>query len=391
MSAAVPGPAFLDWLADQAASRRRAGLTRDLQPRQAPDDTSANAEGGVRAIDLASNDYLGLSTHPQVTAAAAEAAVRWGAGSGASRLVTGSLALHTDLEQELAAFCGHPAALVFSSGYLANLGAVTALAGRGDLVVLDAHVHASLMDAARLSRARVVTVDHRDLDAVADVLTRRTETRAMVVTESVFSALGDSGGPDGLAALAGICQRSGAVLLVDEAHAVGVTGPGGRGLVVAAGLAGHPEVLVSATLSKAFGSQGGVLLGHRAVREHLLSTSRAFAYDTALAPAAAAAALTALRLLAAQPQRTAVLADVASRIAAALDLPTPAGAVLALPMPGPHQALAAAERCRARGVLVSCFRPPSVPDRISRLRITAKADLGATDLERACQVLQAVR
>lgn len=374
---------FLDWLADQATARHVAGLTRTLHPR--------DAQPRGLLIDLAGNDYLGLSTHPQVTAAAADATLRWGAGAGASRLVTGTLALHADLERELAEFCGQPCALVFSSGYLANLGAVTALAGRGDLIVLDAHAHASLIDAGRLSRARVVTVDHLSLDMVADVLARRTEARALVVTESVFSALGDSAGPEGLAALAEVCRRHDALLLVDEAHGLGVVGPGGRGLVTAAGLTGRPEVLVTGTLSKALGSQGGVLLGHEAVREHVLNTGRAFAFDTALAPAATAAARAALQLVAAQPQRTQQLATVAARLAVALDVQAPPGAVLAVTMPGPSEAVAAARQCQGEGVLVGCFRPPSVPDRISRLRVTAKADLEHAHLEHACQVLGKVR
>lgn len=374
---------FLDWLTDQAAARQSAGLTRALHPRA--------AEPPNLLIDLAGNDYLGLSAHPQVTAAAAEAALRWGAGAGASRLVSGTLALHAELEGELAAFTGQPAALVFSSGYLANLGAVTALAGRGDLIVVDAHAHASLMDAGRLSRARVVTVEHLSVDMVADVLARRTEERALVVTESVFSALGDSAGTQGLAALAEVCQRFDGILLVDEAHGLGVVGPGGRGQVAAAGLAGRPEVLVTATLSKALGSQGGALLGHEAVREHVLNTGRAFAFDTGLAPAATAAALAALRLVTARPQLAEQLAAVADRLAAALGVPAPPGAVLAVEMPGPREAIAAAQQCRDEGVLVGCFRPPSVPDRISRLRVTAKVGLDPAAVEHACHVLGKVR
>ena len=218
---------FLDRLRADAAKRAEAGLTRSLRPRGADPTT----------LDLAGNDYLGLATDPRVAEAAAEAARRWGAGSAASRLVTGTLDLHAELEAALAAFCQQPAALVFSSGYLANLGVVTALAGRDTLVVSDAHIHASLVDACRLSRARVEVVPHRDVAAVDAALVSREEPHAVVLVESVYSVLGDAAP---LAALAEVTRRRGAVLVVDEAHGIGVYGREGRGLVEALGLAGRP-------------------------------------------------------------------------------------------------------------------------------------------------------
>jgi 8-amino-7-oxononanoate synthase len=272
---------------------------------------------------------------------------------------------------------------VFSSGYLANLGVVTALAGPGTLIVQDAHAHASLIDAARLSRSQVEVPPHNDVEAVERCLRNRSQPRALVLTESVFSVLGD---PAPLPELAAVCQRHGATLVVDEAHGVGVTGQG-RGSVSAAELAGLDHVVVTATLSKALGSQGGVVLGSAQLREHLVNRARSFIFDTALAPAATAAALAAVRVIRAEPERVARVRAVASRLTEACDLPAGAGAVLAVTMPNPKAALAAARHCADRGVQVGCFRPPSVPDGISRLRLTARATLDAATLARARTVL----
>src|SRR4051812_36439594 len=356
-----------DWLASESAAREAAGLQRSLRPRP--------AEGAT--TDLAGNDYLGLSRDPAVVAAAAAAAQRWGAGAGASRLVTGTLELHAQLERELAAYLGQPAALVFSTGYHANLAAVAALGGRDALVVSDAHVHASLVDAVRLSKAALEVVAHHDVAAVEAALAAAGDQRALVLAESVYSVLGDEAP---LVALAEVCGRYDALLVVDEAHALGVRGPG---LVRELGLADRPDVLVTATLSKALGSQGGAVLGSPAVVEHLVNRARPFIFDTGLAPASAGAALEGLRQLRARPE----LADVVRRrmvdLASALGVEPPAGAVLSIPMPSPQVALAAQAAALAQGVQVGCFRPPSVPDGISRLRVTISAGIADADWLRA--------
>ncbi len=367
--------AFLTRLAAAATAREQAGLTRTLVPR--PPGTTA-------LLDLAGNDYLGLSGDPRVSAAAAQAALEWGAGARASRLVTGSTQLHAQLEEALAGFCGQPAGLVFSTGYAANLGAVTALAGRGDLIVSDAHVHASLVDACRLSRARIAITEHNDVEAVEAALANRTEAHAVVLIESVYSVLGDAAP---LAELAAACRRHGAVLIVDEAHALGTAGAQGRGLVADAGLAGQAEIVVTGTLSKSLGSQGGFVLGQAAVREHLVNTARAFIYDTGLAPAATGAALAALQVLAAEPDRVDALRHAAATLAAIATAPPPAAAVLSVAMPSAQAALAAAASCAEAGVRVGCFRPPSVPDGISRLRLTARATLTTDELDLAASAL----
>lgn len=369
------------WLSSEATRRQSRGLTRTLRPRRPP-----GADHDL-PIDLAGNDYLDLSTDPRLVEAAVEATRTWGTGSTGSRLVTGTTELHVQLEAALARLTGREAALVFSSGYLANLGAVTALADRDTLVVSDAHVHASLVDACRLARSPVTVVPHNDVEAVRTALRDRSQPRALVLTESIFSVLGDTAP---LAPLAQACERYDAVLLVDEAHGLGVTG-GGRGSVAEAGLSGADHVVVTATLSKALGSQGGAVIGSKRLTEHLVNRARSFIFDTALAPAPAAAALAAIGVLADEPGRTRQVARAASALATACGIDPLAGAVLSVPVAGPRQALEAAELCAERGVRVGSFRPPSTPDGVSRVRVTASARLGASagqaDLARACVVL----
>ncbi|MBS2966031.1 8-amino-7-oxononanoate synthase [Actinocrinis puniceicyclus] len=372
----------LGWLDEHARKREAAGLRRRLRPR--PQHTGL--------VDLAGNDYLGLARDPRVTEAAARAAREWGGGSTGSRLVTGTTQAHVAFERELAAFVGAEAGLVFSSGYLANLGAITALAGRGDLIVSDALNHASLIDGCRLSRARVEVVGHGAVAEVRAALAERSEERAYVVTDAVFSVDGDVAP---LAELAAACCEYGAVLIVDEAHGVGVFGDGGRGAVHAAGLAGSPDVVVTATLSKSLGAQGGVVLGPSAVIAHLVDTARAFIFDTGLAPAAVGAAAEALRILRAEPQlaervrvNARALHDLAQ--AAALTATTPVGTVTSVLIGDPDLAVELAGLCAELGVAVGCFRPPSVPDGRSRLRLTARADLTHAELDAAGRALHAV-
>ena len=221
---------FEQWLADRAAERRAAGLERQLPSPPAND-----------VIDLAGNDYLGFAQDPRVVKAATAAAEAWGAGAGASRLVTGTLPVHQALESALTEWTGRPAAVALSTGYHANLAAVTALTDEDTLIVSDAHVHASLIDACRLSRGTVRVVAHNDVGAVELALRERSQARAVVVVESIYSVLGDAAP---LAELAAVCAESAAVLLVDEAHGIGVAGPRGRGLVHEAGLAeaGDPRM-----------------------------------------------------------------------------------------------------------------------------------------------------
>lgn len=368
----------LAWLADVEQQRREAGLRRALRVRP-----PVGAE-----LDLASNDYLGLSQHPAVLDGGVEALRTWGAGAGGSRLVTGNTELHEEFEAELARFTGAESALVFSSGYTANLGALVALSGPGSLIVSDALSHASLVDACRLSRARVTVAPHCDVAAVERTLADRAEDRAVVVTESVFST---DGALAPLRELHDVCRRHGALLLVDEAHGIGVRGIGGQGLLYETGLAGAPDVVMTTTLSKALGAQGGVVLGPEAVRGHLIDAARPFIFDTGLAPAAVGAALAALRVLIAEPYRAATVlrrAAELTRICGVSEEPT--SAVVSVILGEPDVAVAAAAACLDRGVRVGCFRPPSVPAGTSRLRLTARASLTDDEMDLARAVLTEV-
>lgn len=368
----------LAWLADVEQQRREAGLRRELRTRPAV----------ATELDLASNDYLGLSQHPEVLDGGIEALRTWGAGAGGSRLVTGNTELHEGFETALATFVGAESALVFSSGYTANLGAVVALSGPGSLLVSDALTHASLVDACRLSRARVTVTPHRDVEAVDAALSARTEERAVVLTESVFST---DGALAPLRELHAVCRRHGALLLVDEAHGLGVRGPGGQGLLYETGLAGAPDVVMTTTLSKALGSQGGVVLGPEPIRAHLIDAARPFIFDTGLAPAAVGAAWAALRVLIAEPERAQAVLDHAAELARISgDTAVPDSAVVSVILGEPEVAVAAAAACLDRGVRVGCFRPPTVPEGTSRLRLTARASLTVDEMDLARQVLTEV-
>jgi 8-amino-7-oxononanoate synthase len=369
-------------LREQADRRRAAGLRRSLAPREHDDDV----------LDLAGNDYLGLAHDPRVVEGAIDAVRRWGGGSTGSRLVTGSTRAHHDLEDALAAHVGTEAALVLSSGYLANLAAVTTLAVEGDLVVSEAQNHASLIDACRLSRASTAVAAHGDADDVERLLATGSPGRPLVVSDSVFSVDGDLAP---LADLASAARRHGALLLVDEAHALGVVGDRGEGGCAALGVVGS-DVALTATLSKALGSQGGAILGPRVVIDHVVDSARPFIFDTGLAPAAVGAAHAALLALQDDPglpgrARSRARGLAAAARAAGWTASEPDAAVTAIPVGAPDLAVAATAACLARGVRVGCFRPPSVPDGVSRLRLTARADLTDADLERVHDVLADVR
>jgi 8-amino-7-oxononanoate synthase len=377
-----------------AAERRAAGLGRRLAARE---------PGPEAVVDLASNDYLGLSRDKRLADAAVTAARDWGTGSTGSRLVTGTTELHERLERDLARFTGAGAALVFSSGYLANLAAVATLAtvlasahggpGPGVLVVSDAANHASLIDACRLSRARVEVTPHADAGAVERALAARTEPAALVVTDTVFSVTGDLAPVTELHRAARAHQ---ALLVLDEAHALGVLGPGGRGVAAAAGIAGQPDVIRTLTLSKSLAGQGGAVAGPHEVIETLIDAGRAFIFDTGLAPPSAGAAVAALEVLDGDPGlglRAQANARRLAGLAAGLgfDVSPPAAAVVRLMLGEPAAALEAQRLCAAHGVRVGCFRPPSVPPGQACLRLTARANLTENDFAAAFRALGVVR
>jgi 8-amino-7-oxononanoate synthase len=427
-------------LRQAAEARRAAGLGRQLQPRPpgvsgisgVASDPAAPGVPGVssdpvgrtrpgRLVDLASNDYLGLAEDERLAEAAACAARTWGTGATGSRLVTGTTELHCELERELAAFTGAAAALVFSSGYLANAAVITALAQvlgakspetsgpeppetpgpeppeiPGVLIVSDAANHASLIDGCRLARARGIRVEvtpHADAGAVERLLAGRTEPAAMVVSDTVFSVTGDQAP---VAELHRLARAHQALLVLDEAHAFGVLGPGGRGVAAAAGLEHDPQVIRTLTLSKSLAGQGGAVAAAPDVISTLIDVGRPFIFDTGLAPPSAAAARAALAILRDDPGLGRRARDNAQRLAGmAADLgftvPPPAAAVVRITLGTADAALEAQRICADHGVRAGCFRPPSVRPGEACLRLTARANLTEVDLVTAFRALGAVR
>ncbi|WP_396123047.1 aminotransferase class I/II-fold pyridoxal phosphate-dependent enzyme [Cyanobium sp. A1C-AMD] len=339
-------------------------------------------------LDLASNDYLGLSRHPEVVSAAQAAAASQGLGAGASRLVSGSRPVHGELEAALAAWLGREQVLLFPSGFQANLAAVGALADRHSLVLADRLIHHSLLTGVRASGARLQRFAHNDLaqlDSQLQAARRRAPgQRLLVLSESLFSMQGTS---VDVAVLTALCAEHGAALLLDEAHALGVLGPSGRGL-------GHnqPEIaLISGTFGKAFGGGGAFLAGDALVGDWLLQSSGAFRYTTALAPPLAAGALAALALIQAEPRSEALLQR-AARWRACLEAagwprPPGTGPILPLLVGDDHRALELQQRLEAAGLLSVAIRPPTVPEGTARLRLVLRHDLPAGTLERLLTAL----
>ncbi|HVY39600.1 MAG TPA: 8-amino-7-oxononanoate synthase [Polyangia bacterium] len=381
---------------DDILTAELAGLDRAQARRACPELSGRSrvrvAVGGRPALSFASNDYLGLAGDPRVATAAAQIAEREGYGASAARLVSGDLPAHRELEAALASFLGRPAALVFPSGYQANMGVLAALAGPDDLVVSDALNHASLIDGCRLSRTRVAVFPHGDVRAAASALASAPAARRrLLVTESLFSMDGDSAP---LAGLAQAAREHDAILVVDEAHAIGVHGPAGRGLCAAAGIV--PDVLVG-TLGKALGASGGFVTGSAVLRDYLVNRARTFIFTTALPAPVAAAAARALEI-AAGPEgdlRRARLAERGQSLAASLAALRPPAASGVRPL-GPiypfvlgdnDRALRVSAALRGRSIFVPAIRPPTVPPGTARLRITLSAAHEADDLRRLTDAL----
>ena len=340
-------------------------------------------------LDLASNDYLGLSRHPAVLAAAAAELQASGLGSGASRLICGSRPVHHALEQSLAAWLDRERVLLFPSGFQANLAAVACLADRHTLVVADRLIHHSLLTGVRACGARLARFAHNDpsdLERRLRTARRQAPTgRLLVLCESLYSMEGTS---PPLASFAALCDHFGAALLVDEAHALGLLGPGGRGL--AHGLASI--ALVSGTFGKAFGSGGAFLATDALLGDWLLQSSGAFRYTTALAPPLAAGALAALSLIQAAPAASMALLQRAGRWrdrleAAGWPRPPGHGPILSLLLGSDASALAAQQRLETAGLLTVAIRPPTVPEGSSRLRLVLRQDLPAGSLDRLLAAL----
>ena len=340
---------------------------------------------GRRLISFCSNDYLNLSQHPAVKRAAIEATERWGAGSGASRLVTGNHPLFAALERRLARLKGTDDACVFGSGYLANLGIIPSLVGNGDLIVADELSHACLRAGAALSRSRVEIFRHNDLDHVETLLAehRAGHARALLLTDGVFSMDGDLAP---VAALAEIAAARDAWLMTDDAHGIGVVGGGRGSSFVGGGKAGVP--LQMGTLSKAVGSYGGYLCASQPVIDLIRTRARPFIYSTGLPPGVVAASIAALDLIANDADLVAAPMRKASLFCTGLNLPAPESCIVPILLGAPERALAASRLLEDEGYLVTAIRPPTVPEGTARLRLTFSARHDDAEIERLADIVR---
>ena len=377
-------------IAEQLDDLRDRGLYRRLRLIGGPQGPRVTLDGR-QVLLLCSNDYLGLANHPKVRGAAAEAAMRWGAGAGASRLISGNMQPHSRLEKRLAAFKGYESALLFGSGYLANTGTIAALANEGEVVFSDELNHASIIDGCRLSRAETFVYRHGDIEHLSWGLRKAGERAALIVTDGVFSMDGDVAP---LAELAELAKAHECRLMVDEAHATGAIGPGGRGSVAAAGLSGEVDVVMG-TLGKALGSYGAYVCADRETTDYLLNTARSFVFSTALPPSVAAAGLAALELLESQPDRVGRLNANAKTLRNAfadegLEVGGSETQIVPVPVGDAGTAMELCERVLERGVFAQGIRPPTVPEGSSRLRFTVMSTHRREELERAARLVGSV-
>ncbi|HEX2162232.1 MAG TPA: 8-amino-7-oxononanoate synthase [Thermoleophilaceae bacterium] len=366
---------------------RESGLYRRMRMISGPQGPRVLLDGRPVLL-LCSNNYLGLADHPRVREAAAEAAMRYGAGAGASRLVSGNMRIHRRLEERLSEFKGYRSALLFGSGFLANTGVVQALAKPGEVVFSDALNHASIVDGCRLAGAETFVYDHADIDHLAWGLREAEGRGSLIVTDGVFSMDGDVAP---LAEIVELARRFDARVMVDDAHGTGTIGPDGRGSVAAAGLEDEVDVLVG-TLGKSLGSYGAYVCCDKAMAKYLVNTARTLIFSTALAPPQVAAAMAALELLRAEPRRVERLQRNARILREALaesGLPAGAGDTPIVPVVvgDADSAVSASERALERGVFAQAIRPPTVPDGSSRLRLTVMASHTKSELRDAAKVV----
>jgi glycine C-acetyltransferase/8-amino-7-oxononanoate synthase len=377
-----------DDLSERLEEIEQLGLGRRMRMVSGPQGPRVLVDGKPVLL-LCSNNYLGLADHPRVRQAAAEAAMRWGVGAGASRLVSGTMTIHRRLEERLAAFKGNESCVLFGSGYLANMGVVGALAGPGDTIFSDELNHASIVDGCRASRAHVVVYRHLDHDHLRRCLRRHAgEGRRLVVTDSVFSMDGDMAP---LPEIVEVARDHDAKLVVDEAHATGALGPNGRGVVAHFGLEGEVDALVG-TLGKALGSYGAYVCGSRQTIDYLVNVARPLIFSTAPSPPAVAGALAALELLEGRPHRVARLHGAAQALRAGLaeeGFAVERSAMHIVPiLVGDEQAtMRLSQAALEGGVFAQGIRPPTVPAGTSRLRLAVMASHTATELRVAARTL----
>ena len=376
-------------LQERLAELEASGLRRRLRLIEGPQGPQVTLDGRPILL-LCSNNYLGLANHPRLREAAAEAALALGTGAGASRLISGTMSIHAELESRLAEFKGTEAALLFGSGYLANTGTIAALARRGEVVLSDELNHASIIDGCRLAGADTFVYRHADTGHLEWGLQRARGKAALIVTDGVFSMDGDVAPLPELATLA---RRHRCRLMVDEAHATGCLGRGGRGSVAAAGLSEEVDVIVG-TLGKALGGYGAYVCGSRALVDLLLNSARPFIFSTAPPPPVVAAASAALEVLVEHPDRVERLRSNAAALRANLRVEglEPIGSdtqIVPLIVGGADDAMAVCERLLEAGVFAQAIRPPTVPAGTCRLRLTAMATHRLDDLRWAAQLIGA--
>jgi 8-amino-7-oxononanoate synthase len=372
---------------DRLAELRESGLYRRTRMISGPQGPRVVLDGKPVLL-LCSNNYLGLADHPRVREAAADAAMRWGVGAGASRLVSGTMTVHRRLEERLAAFEGSGAALLFGSGYLANVGVVSALAGAGSVVLSDELNHASIVDGCRLARAETFVYRHADVEHLAWGLRNAEGRSALIVTDSVFSMDGDVAP---LAEIVELARRHRVRVVVDEAHGTGCLGPGGRGAVHEAGVEDEVDVVIG-TLGKALGSYGAYAACDQALAQLLLNTARSFVYSTAPSPPVAAGALAALELLEREPHRVDRLRSNAATLRAELhregfDVSGSTTQIVPIVVGEAARAMRMCELAIEDGVFAQAIRPPTVPEGTSRLRLAVMASHSRDELREAARVL----
>jgi glycine C-acetyltransferase/8-amino-7-oxononanoate synthase len=366
---------------------RQRGLYRRMRMISGPQGPRVLLDGKPVLL-LCSNNYLGLADHPRVRQAAADAAMRWGVGAGASRLVSGNMTVHRRLEERLADFEGSEACVLFGSGYLANLGIIPALAGEGDVVFSDRLNHASIVDGCRLARAETFVYEHCDTEHLAWGLRQAQDRAALIVTDSVFSMDGDVAP---LAEIVDLARDHGVRVMIDEAHATGVLGPGGRGAIAEAGLEGEVDVVVG-TLGKALGSYGAYVCCDSALAHYMVNRARSLIFSTAPPPPAIAGALAALELLQEQPRRVDRLRANADCLRAELaregfQVSGSATQIIPLVVGEPESAMRLCEAAIEEGVFAQAIRPPTVPDGTARLRLAVMASHSRTELRQAAAAL----
>lgn len=359
---------------DEINGLKKKGLYRELRTVEGEQDSSVLING-KRVLMFSSNNYLGLANHPGIKKASMDAALYYGTGSGGSRLISGSMEVHRTLEKELALFKGTDRALLFSSGYHANVGAISALAGEGDLILSDEFNHASIVDGCRLSRGEVRVYKHGDMNSLKEILRRSSKfKRRLIVTDSVFSVDGDIAPlPD----IVDLAEKYSALVMVDDAHGTGVLGKNGKGAIEHFGLEGKVEIQMG-TLGKALGSFGAYIAGSEDLIQYLVNKTRSLLYTTALPPSVCGSALAALKILRERPELVSQLRNNASYFRKGMrDLGYPISEsgtpILPLILRDPFVTMNMARSLFDEGVYVQGIRPPTVPEGTSRLRITLMA------------------